>query len=223
MEYFVHRGEQKFGPYKLADLQRYVQSGNISIEDMVESEGTSGMVPVAAVLGNIAMPGAAAPIAAAPPVELVSLPPNLHWGLLLVLSLLTQNLLSIVWYFVMAAWGRRLNGSAKPLYLSSAGLASLLLGLAIASQTGPEGAGAIFSGLGFLVFGICNLVASFQVRDAIEDYYNSTENIGLKLSVLLTFFLNVIYFQYHVNKLTKYRRTGVYDSGGGVGPPPRIT
>ena len=29
MEYFVRRGDQRFGPYSLADLQKYVQSGNL--------------------------------------------------------------------------------------------------------------------------------------------------------------------------------------------------
>ena len=34
MEYFVKRGDQRFGPYSLADLQQYVLSGNVTLEDV---------------------------------------------------------------------------------------------------------------------------------------------------------------------------------------------
>ena len=53
MQYFVKRGEQSFGPYSLADLQRYVQSGNIAATDLTQSEGMTEWVPVSQVLGNI--------------------------------------------------------------------------------------------------------------------------------------------------------------------------
>ena len=53
MEYFVKRGEQRFGPYSLSDLQQYVQSGNLVIEDLAQSEGMTDWVPVSQILGNI--------------------------------------------------------------------------------------------------------------------------------------------------------------------------
>ena len=53
MQYFVQRGDQKFGPYTLAELQRYVQSGNIAVEDLAQSEGMTAWAPVSQILGNI--------------------------------------------------------------------------------------------------------------------------------------------------------------------------
>ena len=53
MQYFVKRGEQKYGPYNLSDLQKYVQSGNIALDDVTQSEGMGDWVPVSQVLGNI--------------------------------------------------------------------------------------------------------------------------------------------------------------------------
>ena len=52
MEYFVKRGEQRFGPYSLSDLQQYVQSGNLVAEDLAQSEGMTDWVPVVAGAGK---------------------------------------------------------------------------------------------------------------------------------------------------------------------------
>jgi len=82
MKYFVKRGDETFGPYSLADIQQYVQSANISLSDLAQSEGMNEWVPVSQVIGNIPIPvtsyGAAAAPAIEPVPELVPLPPNLH-------------------------------------------------------------------------------------------------------------------------------------------------
>jgi hypothetical protein len=43
----------------------------------------------------------------------------------------------------------------------------------------------------------------------MEEYYNTVENIGLSLSGGMTFFFNVIYFQYHINRIARWKKTGV--------------
>jgi hypothetical protein len=44
----------------------------------------------------------------------------------------------------------------------------------------------------------------------MEDYYNSTENIGgLQLSGVMTFFFSTVYIQYHINRLARWKKTGV--------------
>ena len=39
MEYLVRRSEEQFGPYTLAELQEYAQSGRVLPTDMAKSEG----------------------------------------------------------------------------------------------------------------------------------------------------------------------------------------
>jgi len=76
MEYFVKRGEQRFGPYSLSDLQQYVQSGNLVVEDLAQSEGMADWVPVSQVLGNIpamAMAGGGVAVATGAEPQLVCL------------------------------------------------------------------------------------------------------------------------------------------------------
>src|SRR5260370_17605971 len=63
MKYFIQRGLNEYGPYTLADLQRYVAQGNIAMTDLTRSEGMMDWVPVSQVIGNIPVP---VPAAAAP-------------------------------------------------------------------------------------------------------------------------------------------------------------
>jgi hypothetical protein len=205
MGYLVKRGDQSFGPYSLTDLQRYVQSGNVLLEDLAQSEGLNEWVPVRQVLGDI--PAASAtPVASttAPAVELVPLPPNLHWAIVLVLDLVTRNLFNLIWALVLANWGRKLSGNNKPLVLVAMYPAGMIAGMIAFSVHVPAVGGIlVFAGLIVYLFGI------FAIREAMEDYYNSTENIGLTLSGVMTFFFSTIYLQYHVNRIARWKKTGV--------------
>lgn len=64
MKYFIKRDLNEYGPYTLADLQRYVAQGNIVMTDLARSEGMTDWAPVSQVLGSIAVP---VPAPATPP------------------------------------------------------------------------------------------------------------------------------------------------------------
>src|SRR4029077_20523552 len=66
MNYFIKRDPNEYGPYSLADLQKYVASGNILLTDQYRSEGLMDWVPVSQVIGNIPVPAATQPAPAAP-------------------------------------------------------------------------------------------------------------------------------------------------------------
>jgi GYF domain 2 len=207
MGYLIKRGEQTFGPYSLTDLQRYVQSGNVLLEDLAQSEGLSDWVPVRQVLGDIPTATASTtPVVAGPVVEHVPLPPNLHWAGLLVLNILTSkffNLFNLIWALILANWGRKLSGDNKPLVLVAMYPASMVAGfIAISMHVFAVGGLLILGGLIVYLFGI------FAIREAMEDYYNSVENIGLTLSGPMTFFFSTVYLQYHVNRIARWKATG---------------
>ena len=207
MGYLIKRGEQTFGPYSLTDLQRYVQSGNVLLEDLAQSEGLSDWVAVRQVLGDIpAATASTTPVVAGPVVEHVPLPPNLHWAGLLVLNILTSkffNLFNLIWALILANWGRKLSGDNKPLVLVAMYPASMVAGfIAISMHVFAVGGLLIVGGLIVYLFGI------FAIREAMEDYYNSVENIGLTLSGPMTFFFSTVYLQYHVNRIARWKATG---------------
>jgi uncharacterized protein DUF4339 len=56
MKYYIQRGLNEYGPYTLADLQRYIASGNIQLTDLTRNEAMKEWVPVSQVIGNIPLP-----------------------------------------------------------------------------------------------------------------------------------------------------------------------
>jgi hypothetical protein len=209
MDYFVKRSEQRYGPYSLTDLQRYVQSGNIAADDLTQSEGMNEWVPVSQVLGTIPVatltpPGTATLATPAMP-QLVELPPNLHWIILLILEAVTRNLFNLVWALVQANWARKLIDDNKPMVLVAMYPAGIIAGILAMMNRSTRPLGGLFIIAGVIVY----LVGIFSIRSAMEEYYNSKENIGLTLSPVMTFFFSTVYIQYHINRLARWKKTGV--------------
>ena len=208
MEYFVRRGEQSFGPYNLSEIQQYVQSGNIFLDDLTQSEGMGNWVPVSQVLGNIpaATLAATEPSAFVPIPERIPLPPNLPWWVLLILVIFTRQIFNLIWAIVQANWARKLSGNNKALVLVAmypAGIVAGILTIALSQRAAALGALFILAG------GIMMLVGVFSIKADMEDYYNSKEKIGLRLSGPMTFFFNNLYLQYHINQLHSMKKRGV--------------
>jgi hypothetical protein len=203
VDYFIAREGQNYGPYTLADLQRYVASGEVSLNDLVTSEALTDPVPVAQVVGNIA--AAPAPTTAAP-VSMASLypdPPNLHWGLVLLFAVLTCGIFTLVWEIVLAVWMKRVEPQSKSVfYYGGAGLA--LLGIVVASflhAMNPSEPNS--TGLVQLVYYVTILFARFNLKGYLERHFNGPEPMGLYLHGVMTFFFGGIYFQYHMNDIVQ--------------------
>ena len=207
MEYFVKRGEQSFGPYSLSDLQKYVQSGNVVVEDMAQSEGMTDWVPVSQVLGNIPamVTGGGVAVFADTEPQLVPLPPNLHWSIVLILGVLTRQLFNLIWALVQANWARKLSGDNKPMVLVAMYPAGMIAGILTTALYRNAGLGRLFIFAGAIVY----LFGVFSIKAAMEEYYNSTEKVGLQLSGVMTFFFSTVYIQYHINSLARWKKTGV--------------
>ena len=207
MKYLVKRGEQQYGPYSLTELQQYVQSGNVATEDLAQSEGMDGWIPVIQILGDIPAP-TQVPEMSGDVVEhrLVPLPPNLHWVIVLVLGVITRQLFNLLWAMIQANWARRLSGDNKPLVLVAMYPAGMIAGILtrVVYPSSPWIGGLLIIG-GSIVY----LFGMFAIKAAMEEYYNSTENIGLQLSGAMTFFFSTVYIQYHINSLARLRKTGV--------------
>jgi hypothetical protein len=209
MEYFVKRGDQRFGPYSLSDLQHYVQSGDVTLEDWTQSEAMADWVPVSNVLGNIpamAVAGGGTAVAIAPETQLVPLPPNLHWSIVLILGLLTRELFNLVWALLQGNWARKLSGDNKPLVLVAMYPAGMVAGLLTIVLFHLAALGGLFIIAGAIIY----LVGMFSIKAAMEEYYNSTENIALQMSGVMTFFFSTVYIQYRINAIARWKKTGAF-------------
>jgi GYF domain 2 len=216
MNYQVSRNGQMYGPYTLEDLQRYVASGNVLLTDLAKSEDMPGWLPVAQILG---VTGASSP-AYAPSPDYVGAPtaqyqdpPNLHWGLDLLLGFLTCGLFVVVWNLILASWAKRIQPASKALtyYIVATVLIVLNLGgswgvmLSIAHHHPHHQ--SVLSSLLSLATWIVRLVARFTLRDTLEQHYNGPEPLGLRLSAVMTFFFGGIYFQYKLNRINEVKET----------------
>jgi hypothetical protein len=235
MLYTVSRNGQTYGPYTLEDLQRYVTSGNVLLSDLARAEGSAEWVAVSQVLGVVgggaATPppyGAPAPYAPVAGGQVPSPaypitageyndPPNLSWGLVLLIAIFTCTLFMYVWNIVLAAWMRRVHpkSNAMYFYIGAAVLlfAQMMTGASMHVQVGNMWTYYYTHPLRNLI-GLCawvtKLIARFVMRSDLEEYYNTAEPIGLRLSPVMTFFFGGLYFQYHLNRINEMKRMARY-------------
>ncbi len=133
----------------------------------------------------------------------VPLPPGgLHWSIVLIGALLTSGLFGMIWALVQANWVRKIDRESKALFFLIPGFALNLLGQGI----NLSGEAPLLAVLVLLTAAIAVWVGLFNMRGSMVRYYNSVENIGLKLSGVMTFFFGIVYFQYHLSKILKAKR-----------------
>lgn len=139
----------------------------------------------------------------------------MHWALVLVLGSVTFGIFYIVWVIKQINFIKRIdppNPAAKLIMLGviMCVVYGVLVGAAIALQSSTVM--VILGSVGFLIeigASVCILVAYFKMRASLLNYYNTVEPIGLRLSGAMTFFFNILYFQYHFHRIAVWKRTGV--------------
>jgi hypothetical protein len=219
MNYYLTRNGQQFGPYSLADLQRYLASGHIVPTDLVRSEAMADWAPVQEVVGTV-------PVASAPPptsygqipnygapgvypptgaARGVALPPDMPWWLVLLLGLVTCGVFFWAWMFVEAVAVKRMDRGSKAVLYYGLGLGLTLVGVLLSGPPDTRALGTLtqLAGLVLMVMG------HFNIKGSMETYFNREEPIHLQLNGVMVFFFNVIYFQYHFNRIQRWRSTGV--------------
>lgn len=203
MDYFISRDGQQYGPYTLADLQRYAASGEVSLSDLATSDALSEPVPVSQIIGTIAVPPTYATMVPAYDGPVYPNPPNLHWGLVLLFAVLSCGIFLIAWELVQAAWLKKVSPNSKAIFIYAVGAVMYVLFLGISFMNGMNHTEAGYTGILQLVFIVINLWARFSFKSSMEEHYNGPEPMGLLLSGVMTFFFGSIYFQYHINDIVR--------------------
>lgn len=213
MKYFISRGGQQYGPYAASDVQRYLEQGSIQYSDLARTETMSEWLPLSQLLQS----GQSPPTRAVGPI-----PPALHWALVMLLSIVT-GIFQYIWMFIQAAFIRRIDPHSKAMMFYVLGVVTNLVGVGIAilalvivrGLTNPDSPRPVAAapiaamalvfciGSGLLIAGI------FSARASLLRYYNLVEPIGLRLSGVMTFFFNILYFQYHFTRIAKWKETGI--------------
>jgi hypothetical protein len=235
LKYYIQRQLNEYGPYTLADLQRYVAQGSILLSDLTRSEGMTEWTPVSQVIGNIPIPGptqaAYAPGAAAygggtvyagggnvygatgamPAVAAGPVPPDFHWALVLLIGFFTCGLFWWAWWIVEGVFVRKLKADSKALIFVILSFACYFTGgfingfMRAMNPRETVNYGVPF----FLIALVLFVIAEFQMKNDLEEYYNSEEPINLRLHGVMTFFFAVWYFQHHLSRIAQWKKTGI--------------
>jgi hypothetical protein len=223
MPYQVSRNGQLYGPYTLEDLQRYIASGHVLTSDLAKSEDMPEWLPVAQILGTAGasaqgyVQGYAPPFDNAPANASASStaypdPPNLHWGLELLLGFFTCGLFVVVWNLILAAWSNRLQPASKALMYYIVATVLIVLnfggsyGVFIAVMHHQQPHQHILGSFIGLAAWVVRLIARFTLRETLEQHFNGPEPLGLRLSAVMTFFFGGIYFQYKLNEINDIKQ-----------------
>jgi Domain of unknown function (DUF4234) len=215
-----------------------IAEGRVSMTDLAWAEGLPNWAPLSQVIPAEApayAPAPPAPPPAAPPnygalgaqavgAQAVAspmpapaagpIPPNLHWGLVLLISLFTFGLFGLVWIFVEASFVKKIDSRniSRALLIVAFLLEFAYVGLMVfAGLAGSGNDVPVIAAMGSfigLIITVCVIVAFFKMRSSIVQYYNTAEPIGLKLSGVMTFFFNIYYFQHHFSRIAEWKRTG---------------
>jgi len=209
MTYRIARNGQIYGPYSLAETERYIAAGNILLIDLAQAEGMQEWLPVEQLFPTA--PAVSAPHPGGLP-RLYPNPPDLPWWLALLIGILTMGIFFQVWDVVEAVWMRRVDRGSMALYLYIAECVlyaiKLPTTLAIILYNIGQGPPVEGSHLLLTLIGIALFFATrFTLRKELHRHFNQEEPIGLHLNWFLTLLFGGLYFQYHFNRINELKRT----------------
>jgi hypothetical protein len=138
------------------------------------------------------------------------MPPNMHWFVLIILGFVTCGLCGFVWTFKEAFFVKKIDQSSKAVIMLVIAILAMFGQVVIYfmvrdSRSMAESANPIMLILNLVII-VTSLMAVFGMRKSLVQYYNSVENIGLKLSGAMTFFFSILYFQYHFSRIAQMKK-----------------
>ena len=226
--YHVSRNRKTLGIYPEADARDYYAQGRIVPDDLVWCEGMLEWVAASQVFGPAPQSAAPTIAPALPPPEPATptfpvqaspaartnqpttpLPPQLHWALVLLFTILTLGIFFIVWIFIQAVWVKKIHPKSNAITLMVIYLVLVLLGQAISGGSEKDSNEAAAASMLVFIGAIVSIVGIFSIRRSMIDYYNKVEPIGLRLSGALTFFLGVFYLQHHMTRIARWKQTRI--------------
>ena len=146
------------------------------------------------------------------------MPPNLHWALVWLIGAVTGGIFNLVWAFIEAGFVKKIDPQSKAtkylvmwliLFPASLIIYMICIAAAVSSQsTALIAFGGLIFFVGAIGGAVVALLGIFDMRRSLVTYYNSVEPIGLRLSGVMTFFFNILYFQYHFSRIATWKTTG---------------
>lgn len=223
MQYFLEREGQSFGPYSDEQLRQYVAEGRLSPNDLLRPVNGNQSFPWQSVLAP-AQPVLAPSQAVYQPqpqfhVTPVAgpMPPEMEWWQVALISVFC-GLFGIYWAFKELNFVKRIDprNNSKQLVILAFGLiigAYALVFLSAILAAATRGLGFVLVALMPLMFigaFVALIVAMFQMRASIHNYYNTVEPMGINLmdttGTILTLFFPIYFFQFHFSQIAAIKK-----------------
>lgn len=134
-------------------------------------------------------------------------PPDMHWAAVLLLSMVTCGIFGLVWFYKQAAFVKRLDPRNQAIQFFFGYIAVLFASILISFMGRLTTLLIINFLLPWAALALL-LAAVFSMRTVLQRHYNTVENIGLRLGPVMTFFFNMLYFQYHFSRINRWKKTG---------------
>jgi hypothetical protein len=148
-------------------------------------------------------------------------PPDLHWALVALFSVLTLGIFALIWWIRMARWSRQQNPGSNALLLVSIGISLpslLVVAVGFMAVLGSITVSLAALGASFLLLlafpitmflmTVLLITAGFEIRKSVQDYGRQLLRRPAPLSGGLTFFFPLFYLQYHMSRLAAAAQAG---------------
>lgn len=130
-------------------------------------------------------------------------PPSMHWGLVLLLSIVTLGIFALVWPFIQANWVRKIDSESKATLWLGIAIGCLVVGEVLSVGNPKSSIGGLFT----LVYAVLFIGAYFgmaaSIRRKLADYDLPVEIGGVTL-----FFFNTLYLQGQLSWIARWQNTG---------------
>ena len=219
----ISRAGKTFGPYVTAQAETFYREGRLKPTDLVWQDGLADWVPAFELFKHLAPtsglpPPVPLPVESMPPIMEAAaalpvragatgaLPPKLHWGLVLLFSMLTVGIFFIVWMFIQSSWVKKIDPTSNATIQLIGYVVLMVMGqiLSEVPNEGLQGIGKLllFASYVPFYFGI------YSMRRSMLHRYADDDAVDFKLSGGMTFFFNVLYLQ--------SRMTYIHQASGAV-------
>ncbi|HEV2681788.1 MAG TPA: DUF4339 domain-containing protein, partial [Rhodanobacter sp.] len=243
---WIGQNNQKYGPYSEADIHQWIAEGKLAPDALAWRDGMENWVPLSSMFAATAGASAPPPLPASggaplflagspqaagdrsygPPESDATAraafpaPPSLHWGLVLLFTMLTLGIFGLVWPFIQAGWIRKIDNRSNARLLIGIALACFVVGYAmqiggtlsaasaLRSGNTDVGAGiALLGGMLLLSYWVLYLVAYFSMAGSIRRS-PATRGLPVEIGGVTLFFFTMYYLQSQLSWLARWKETG---------------
>lgn len=140
-------------------------------------------------------------------------PPSLHWGWVLLFSVLSFGIFAIVWPFIQANWVRKIDPRSSAMPMLGMALGCSVVGYLLSAAGAPADDAApatTMERLGWLLqltYVVLCLAAYFAMAGSIRREM-AAYRVPVRIGGVTLLFFNTLYLQAHLSWLARWQQTG---------------